>query len=369
MATIKGNSGNNNLTGTTENDFIYGYDGLDTLTGLAGNDRLEAGNGNDILDGGSGADTMIGGNGDDTYIIDRISDVIIEIPGEGVDTIKTSISYTMSDNYVNNLILTGNSNLNGTGNSYDNVITGNNGKNILKGGDGNDTIYGYVDDTLYGEKGDDYLTGGSYIDGDATIYGGEGNDTVSGFGVMYGNAGNDLLTPGEYSTAYGGIGNDTLTGYQSASYGEGGNDLITGFQFYGNGGNGNDTLKGGDFSFLEGGKGEDTLICYKDYDTDEHTIIFNASNEGIDTIIDFDPDTDSLQVSASGFGGITAGVTISSTQFKYGISATTSSQRFIYDTATGYLRFDIDGSGSTSATVLAIFQGAPTLNNSDINVI
>lgn len=78
---------------------------------------------------------------------------------------------------------------------------------------------------------------------------------------------------------------------------------------------------------------------------------------------------DGLQVSASGFGGgLTVGA-ITSTQFKNGTSASTNQQRFIYDTATGYLRFDVDGSGSASASVLVIFQGAPTLTHSDITMI
>ncbi|GFE71085.1 calcium-binding protein [Chroococcus sp. FPU101] len=456
MANIYGNSGNNNLTGTSANDFIYGYDGLDTLIGLGGNDRLEGGNGNDTLDGGTGADTMIGGSGDDTYIVDSLSDVITELAGGGVDTIKTSLSYTLSENYVNNLTLTGSSNLNGTGNSYDNVITGNAGNNTLrgnagkdtlnggngidtliggtgddtyivdsttdvitelpgqgvdtvissvsytlaenyvnnltltgtanlngtgnsydnvitgnegnnrlKGGDGNDSLFSeFGNDTLYGEKGNDVL---SHSSGDSTLYGGDGNDTLSGeFGSGYGDAGNDTVGV-TIGSAYGGSGNDTVGVTIGSAYGGSGNDTVSIVEGSAYGDSGDDTLTGGFGTSLIGGLGNDILYCsYSEYG---NSIVFNTSNEGTDTIIYFNNSSNSISVSASGFGGGLSSYTdITSEQFAYGSSATSSTQRFLYDTTTGYLRFDVDGSGSAASTVLAILQGAPTFTNSDIYV-
>ena len=62
--------------------------------------------GNNILDGGAGADTMIGGTGNDTYVVDDAGDVVTEALNEGTDTVRSSITYTLTAN-VENLILTG----------------------------------------------------------------------------------------------------------------------------------------------------------------------------------------------------------------------------------------------------------------------
>jgi Ca2+-binding RTX toxin-like protein len=153
MATINGTTNDDVLLGTALPDVINGLDGNDTLSGLGGNDTLNGGEGNDRLDGGTGIDTMVGGNGDDTYIIDSPSDLVTEGLNGGRDTIESSISKTLGIE-VEDLLLTGISAINGTGNTEDNLITGNAANNILDGGTGNDTLRGgggndtYVVDSL-----------------------------------------------------------------------------------------------------------------------------------------------------------------------------------------------------------------------------
>uniref|UniRef100_UPI003D0C101E Ig-like domain-containing protein n=1 Tax=Sedimenticola sp. TaxID=1940285 RepID=UPI003D0C101E len=68
------------------------------LTGNAGDNNLDGGAGNDTLNGGAGADTMLGGAGDDTYIVDNVGDTVVEAAGEGIDTVESSIDYTLGDN-------------------------------------------------------------------------------------------------------------------------------------------------------------------------------------------------------------------------------------------------------------------------------
>ncbi|MDZ8028554.1 MAG: hypothetical protein RMX97_28260 [Nostoc sp. DedQUE11] len=151
----------------------------------------------------------------------------------------------------------------------------------------------------------------------------------SGDNLLDGGDGNDILT------ASGGLGNNTLKG-----------------------GNGNDTLTGG--------KGNDSLIGEGGTDT----FVFNSFNEGSDRIYDFNTTNEVIQVSAAGFGGgLSAGV-LSATQFKLGASATTSTQRFIYNSTTGGLFFDQDGNAGGFAQVqfAQLSTGLPLTNNNFVVV-
>src|SRR4029077_19640783 len=91
------------LTGTaTTGQVLVGNALANTITGDDGNDTLAGGDGNDTLTGGLGADAMSGGAGNDTYTVDDIGDTVIELPGEGTDTVKTSLStYTLGNDVEN----------------------------------------------------------------------------------------------------------------------------------------------------------------------------------------------------------------------------------------------------------------------------
>ena len=82
------------LTGTAAVD-AQGHTGANFLTGNVAANRL---------DGGSGADTLAGGAGDDTYVIDQAGDVVVEQAGDGLDTVLSAVSHTLSAN-VENLVL------------------------------------------------------------------------------------------------------------------------------------------------------------------------------------------------------------------------------------------------------------------------
>ncbi len=140
---------------TSGNDVITGTTGHDSLFGLAGNDKLTGLAGNDSLDGGLGKDTLIGGAGNDLYVIDNTSDRITESTNAGTDSVQSSVTHTLSAN-VENLTLTGTSNLNGSGNTLNNSLLGNDGNNSLSGNSGSDS--------LEGGKGSDKLTGGKGAD-------------------------------------------------------------------------------------------------------------------------------------------------------------------------------------------------------------
>ena len=112
-----------------------------TITGTAGADTLTGTSGNDLIDGAGGADTMSGGAGDDTYIVTDPNAKVVEGYGGGVDTVKSSVTYTLPD-YVENLTLTGSAAINATGNSESNIIIGNAAANVITGGLGNDILTG-----------------------------------------------------------------------------------------------------------------------------------------------------------------------------------------------------------------------------------
>jgi hypothetical protein len=98
---------------------------------------------------------------------------------------------------------------------------------LIYGGAGNDVITdealtSTLGQKLYGEDGDDQITGGGYLSG------GEGNDTIKvtatgdsyGSGYVYGDGGADTITVdgGQTGRVYGGAGDDVLNLYSKVYY-------------------------------------------------------------------------------------------------------------------------------------------------------
>ncbi|NEO80231.1 calcium-binding protein [Moorena sp. SIO4G3] len=264
--TIKGEAGNDTLYGGTGNDFLDGGSGNDYLFDDLGDDSMYGGAGNDYFDGGSGNDSMYGGTGDDTYVVNSPGDVVTENPNEGIDTIISSIDYTLEINpNVEKLILTESAHY-GYGNTLDNTIVGKDNNNVLSGNSGNDD--------LYGNGGNDILSGGF---GNDSLFGGLGKD------LLIGDPGNDLLI--------GDLGNDSLFGYS-------GNDSLFGDS-------GNDTLQGykassqGELDILTGGTGADTFVLGKNAFGTEIGY-FGDYNSGYAKITDFNgAEGDKVQLGGS----------------------------------------------------------------------
>ena len=122
-------------------------------SGNAVNNILIGNSGDNLLDGGVGADTMTGGLGNDTYIIDALTDVIVENLDEGNDLVNVAIAtisgiYTVADN-VEKAKLTNTVAYSLIGNALDNTLTGNNAVNTLNGGLGADTMIGGLGNDIY----------------------------------------------------------------------------------------------------------------------------------------------------------------------------------------------------------------------------
>ena len=265
---ITGNVGNNTLSGEWGNDTLYGAEGNDVLNGGDAIDRLFGESGNDTLNGGTGADVMTGGMGDDTYVVDNAGDVVIESAGEGIDTVQAGFDYVLGDN-IENLILTGNAAIDGTGGEFGNVLTGNDGANVLNGLAGDDTLIGNGgDDTLIGGLGADLMQGG--IGNDIYVVDDAG-DTV----VEAANAGSDTVQASIDYTLTDNVENLAFTG--SVDLDGTGNAL-------------SNTITGNDgANILDGGMGADTLVGGSGDDTyivdNMGDTVVEAAGEGTDTVL------------------------------------------------------------------------------------
>ncbi|MBP2233286.1 VCBS repeat-containing protein [Azospirillum agricola] len=261
-----GSAGNDTLRGGAGDDTLAGAAGNDSLDGGAGADLLDGGSGNDTLDGGLGADTLIGGDSNDLYIVDEAGDLVVELAGEGSDTVRSAIDYVLGAN-LEALVLTGAA-IAGTGNDINNSLTGTTADNVLIGLDGNDTLNGGAGaDTLIGGSGNDTYV----IDnvGDVLIeLPGEGTDTVQSSinHTLLADFENLTLTGSAAIDGTGNAANNALTGNGAAN-------RLTGLD-------GDDTLNGGGGAdTLVGGVGNDLYVVDNAGD-----VVVELADEGIDTV-------------------------------------------------------------------------------------
>jgi len=302
-----GNSLANLITGNAAGNQLFGYEGSDTLDGQGGADALYGGAGNDtyivdntadraleqagdgtdlvqssvsftlqeevenltltgtvaingagneqankivgnaannVLNGNAGADTMTGGTGNDTYVVDDVGDKTVEVSDSGVDSVQSSISWTLSTE-IENLTLTGTSAINGTGNTLANSLVGNSANNILNGGAGADKMTGgsgsdtYVVDNL-GDQTIEAVGGGlDTVLASLTWALGTEVENLTLTGTMAidatGSTKNNLLVGNlAANTLDGGTGADTMTGgmgsdtYIVDNTGDQTNELVSG---------------------------------------------------------------------------------------------------------------------------------------------
>jgi Ca2+-binding RTX toxin-like protein len=348
---------NGNVSVSSANDRVINSGYVD------GDVRL--GSGDDYSDGRGGWVTgqVSGSSGDDVYLIDDAETELVESIGGGTDTVSTEVTFALPDNF-ENLTLLGSDDINGFGNTLDNLIKPNAGANLVNGGGGFDTV-SYEDsaigvgarvdglvgfrgargdiffdvDGLIGTNHDDTLAGSN---NDDTILGLDGNDTIfalNGVDMVDGGAGDDII--------YGANGDDLLDGWLGADAYNGGNGTDTasyasawafagvnlgansawgsalGDQFssienligsnFGDtlaGDIGANTIEGGrGADRLFGGAGADTLIGGADNDMlnggADYDTFFFADGFGMDRVIGFDATNDLEKLDFSGVTGIT----------------------------------------------------------------
>jgi len=132
-----------------------GDDTLINRGSMTGSIAME--DGNDLFDNRGGTfvtNRIYGGKGDDTFIVDSHVD-ITEYAGEGVDTLKSTVSQDLSstsffqDADIETLVLIGKGNINGKGDEIDNALVGNLGNNLLSGRAGTDMLTGNAGDDVF----------------------------------------------------------------------------------------------------------------------------------------------------------------------------------------------------------------------------
>ncbi|WP_269471947.1 hypothetical protein [Asticcacaulis excentricus] len=332
---LYGDAGNDSLFGENGDDFFAGGTGNDQIYGGAGNDTAFAQDGTDILDGGDGNDNLYGQGGSDTLYGGSGDDLLMG--GDDSDALegglgKDSLYGESGDDTL-------------SGQEDDDLLVGGVGKDILYGGTGNDVLYGQGDnDTIYGDAGNDSLIGGQ---GNDILRGGDGDDFLTGEDSddsIWAGAGNDVLYGGEHQdTLFGEDGNDFLFGQngEDTLYGGFGSDVL-------DGGAHNDRIEGGaDSDTVTGGGGADIFVF--------------SSQFGTDTVRDFNAaEGDRIQLTL----GSASLRLVSGTNFfaGSGVGPKTAVVTVYYDTDTGILYYDGDGTGSEAAIQLARFDNKPSLS-------
>ena len=374
---LDGGAGTDTLTGGNGND-SYVVDALDTIveTQTGGNDTVYVGasyvltanwveylatssqagtaainltgngfanilfgnNGANILTGGAGQDMSIGYGGNDSYVIDQVTDQIVEASGGGSDTVFAGFSYALTFDqeveYMSTISQAGTAAINFTGNNLSNTIFGNNGANVLNGLSGVDSLVGFGgNDTYYVDHAGDqvYETAGN---GSDTIY------TSASYALQAGQHVEALST-----TAQVGTGAINLIGNEL-------NNTI-----FGN--NGANTLNGGG--------GNDYLDAFGGADTFAFTTALGAGN--VDTIAGYSVADDTIALDDAVFAGIGPLGTLGAGAFHTGAAAADSSDRVIYNNTTGQLYFDADGSGAGAQVLFATIGTGLALTASDFTVI
>jgi Ca2+-binding RTX toxin-like protein len=257
------------------------------------------------------------------------------------------------------------------------VFHGTAAEDSWKGGNLADTISGGAGaDHLWGLDGDDLINGD---DGDDWLYGDDGNDTLdggTGADKMYGGKGDDTFIVDDvgdkaYETSNQGI--DTVQA--SVSYNLAGQHIekltLTGkANIDGTGNSFANTLTGNDGNnILNGGTGLDTLSGGAGADTFHFGDTLNGTTN-VDTIKDFSS-IDLISLSAAIFtkagpvGALAADAFVANTSG----AAADASDRIIYETDTGILRYDPDGTGAAAAIAFAKIDGLFAMNAADFVVV
>ena len=287
---------------------------------------------------------------------------------------ESGISFTLAQGF-ENLVLTGKGHLNGTGNDADNHITGNDGNNSIDGKGGIDVLNG-------GEGADIYLIGNS-DEHSAAEFADLGTDGVDE--VRFApkpvpvTAGEPIATPTlklfEGDTGIERVVIGAGTGKLAVSSGKlaadiDASEVRNGLTIVGNAGE-NELTGTGFNDTLIGNGGNDVLIGGAGSDKFVFNMAPNARTD-VDTIKDFTHGEDQLMFVRSKFANIGPVGDLAEGAFYSGegvAKAHDADDRFIFDTHSGNLYFDRDGSGSSAAVLIGVLTPGSSLAATDFKIV
>lgn len=290
------------------------------------------------LDGGDGADTLIGGAGKDTYVVGA-GDTIIETStlAKEIDTVLSSATWILGDN-LEKLSLLGSADLDASGNALKNTLTGNSGANTLDGRGGTDKLAGGLGDDIYVVD----LTAANRFEDKLSEAAGAGSDTVL---LRGGNAEQTAFATLKLGANLEALDASATGTVRLNLKGNGLDNVLTG-------NDADNTLSGGAGSdTLVGGIGADVLIGDAGADAFRFDVAPTAG--AADLIKDFTSGLDTIQLDGDIFTALSTGW-LAEWQFVTGSAAADADDFIIYDSNSGILYYDSDGSAAGSSIEIAM---------------
>ncbi len=385
--TLDGGAGNDSITGSDGNDRLIGGDGNDIVIAARGNDTVSLGAGNDtaVWNPGDGSDSIDGGSGTDTLTfnaantaeniditaiagghallarnvgaiavnLDNLEHIFVQalggtdnftigdLTGTDITAITIDLASTASGTSGDSALDTATINGGAHGDSISVGTTAGSAKYVILHADDSDTF------SVSAGAGNDTIKAGAFIHA-ITINGGTGTDTVSYAGALAAVTAD--LTTSTAPSSNGGV----ALGHAYVSI----ENLI--------GSSNDDVLIGnGGKNVLDGGAGSDLLAGLGGDDTFVFDTKLGSTN--IDTILSFKSSDDTIRLDDSIFTKAGHTGTLASAAFYAGTSgrAHDSSDRIVYETDTGRLLYDKDGTGHGAAVQFALLNGHPHITNAD----
>ncbi len=378
------------------------------LVGNAYSNKLFGNAASNSLNGAGGADAMRGFAGNDFYIVDHAGDAIVEIAGQGIDTVMASASYSLAAGVSVEILKTtsavATTVLSLSGNELVNTLEGNAGANALNGRGGADIMRGFAGNDIYyvdnaldnvieggGQGSDTILTTVSYVMGSGAVVEAlraaspaattainlVGNAIAN---TLVGNDGNNILIGGAGNDTMYGLGGDDAYVVDSTAdkiveaAGKGTDNVSTSISYQLGAGVSVETLRtvnaaattainlaGNELAnAVIGNAGSNMLYGYAGKDSltgggGNDFFVFNTAlnaTSNVDSILDFNVAQDTIRLENSIFTALGAGP-FTAGMFNTGAAATQADDRIVYNSTTGALIYDSNGNAAGGAIQFA----------------